>query len=294
MITYRFIDAEKANHAVRMICRVLHVSRAAYYAWRDAQEAIGVDADALVRVHVRGLHRASRGTYGSPRMTAALRKQGVVINHKRVARIMREEGLQGAPRRRFRGSTTDSAHARPVAPNVLARDFSVTAPNVAWVGDITYLPVGTGWAYLAVLIDLYSRKVVGWALGDHMRTELCLEALQRALAVRQPAAGLVHHSDRGSQYASAEYVAALDSAGLVQSMSRKGNCWDNAVAESFFGTLEQELGGHARWTSVAEARNEVGRWIHDFYNDLRLHSTIGFHSPVEYEALHRASITEAA
>ncbi len=150
MTTYRFIDAEKANHTVRMMCRVLQASRAAYYAWRETQEAAGIDADALVRVHVRGLHRASRGTYGSPRMTAALRKQGVVVNHKRVARIMREEGLQGAPRRRFRGSTTDSAHARPVAPNVLARDFTVTAPNVAWVGDITYLPVGTGWAYLAV------------------------------------------------------------------------------------------------------------------------------------------------
>ena len=294
MTTYRFIEAEKANHTVRMICRVLRVARAAYYAWREAQEAVGVDADARLRVHVRGLHRASRGTYGSPRMTAALRKQGVVVNHKRVARIMREEGLQGAPRRRFRGSTTDSAHARPVAPNVLARDFSVTAPNVAWVGDITYLPVGGGWAYLAVLIDLYSRKVVGWALDEHMRTELCLAALDRAVAVRRPPVGLVHHSDRGSQYASAEYVEALQRAGIVQSMSRKGNCWDNAVAESFFGTLEQELGGRARWTSVTQARDEVGRWIHDFYNDTRLHSTIGFHSPVEYESLHRASITEAA
>ena len=294
MTTYRFIEAEKANHTVRMICRVLRVSRAAYYAWRDAQEVVGVDADARLRVHVRGLHRASRGTYGSPRMTAALRKQGVVVNHKRVARIMREEGLQGAPRRRFRGSTTDSAHARPVAPNVLARDFSVTAPNVAWVGDITYLPVGGGWAYLAVLIDLYSRKVVGWALDEHMRTELCLAALDRAVVVRRPPVGLVHHSDRGSQYASAEYVEALQRVGIVQSMSRKGNCWDNAVAESFFGTLEQELGGRARWTSVSQARDEVGRWIHDFYNDTRLHSTIGFHSPVEYEALHRASITEAA
>jgi transposase InsO family protein len=156
------------------------------------------------------------------------------------------------------------------------------------------LPVDTGWAYLAVLIDLYSRKVVGWALDDHMRTALCLEALQRALAVRQPDAGLVHHSDRGSQYASADYVAALDQACIVQSMSRKGNCWDNAVAESFFGTLEQELGTTARWTSVAHARSEVGAWIHGFYNDLRLHSTIGFRSPVEFEALHRASITEAA
>ena len=294
MTAYRFIDAEKARHTVRMICRVIGVSRAAYYVWRDAQVAPHADADALVRVHIRGVHRASRGTYGSPRMTAALRKQGLRVNHKRVARIMREEGLHGTPRRRFRGTTTDSAHARPVAPNVLARDFTVTAPNVAWVGDITYLPVGTGWAYLAVLIDLYSRKVVGWALEDHMRTELCLEALQRALAVRQPDAGLVHHSDRGSQYASAEYVAALDQACIVQSMSRKGNCWDNAVAESFFGTLEQELGTTARWTSVAHARSDVGAWIHGFYNDLRLHSTIGFHSPVEFEALHRASITEAA
>jgi len=291
---YRFIDAEKAHHTVRTMCRVIGVSRAAYYGWRNAQSGTSVDSDALVRVHIRGTHRASRGTYGSPRMTAALRKQGLRVNHKRIARIMREEGLHGVPRRRFRGTTTDSAHARPVAPNVLERDFTVAAPNVAWVGDITYLPVGTGWAYLAVLIDLYSRKVVGWALDDHMRTELCLEALQRALAVRQPAAGLVHHSDRGSQYASAEYIAALDHACILQSMSRKGNCWDNAVAESCFGTLEQELGTTARWTSVAHARTDVGAWIHGFYNDLRLHSSIGFHSPVEFEALHRTSITEAA
>ena len=151
---FAFIDAEKARHTVRMICRVIRVSRAAYYAWRDAQVAPKADVDALVRVHIRGVHRASRGTYGSPRMTAALRKQGLHVTHKRVARIMREEGLYGAPRRRFRGATTDSAHARPVAPNVLARDFAVTAPNVAWVADITYLPVSTGWAYLAVLIDL--------------------------------------------------------------------------------------------------------------------------------------------
>ena len=227
-------------------------------------------------------------------MTAALRKQGVLVNHKRVARIMRAEGLQGLPRRRFHGSTTDSAHARPVAPNVLARDFSAQAPNVAWVGYITYLPVASGWAYLAILIDLFSRKVVGWALDEHMRTELCLTALRRAVAARQPSVGLVHHSDRGAQYASAEYAEALQRAGIVQSMSRKGNCWDNAVAESFFGTLEQELGGRARWASVAQARVEVGRWIQDFYNDERLHSTLGFRSPVEYETIHQASMSEAA
>lgn len=273
---------------------MIRVSRAAYYAWREAQSSPTVDEDALVRVHIRGVYRASGGTYGSPRLTAALRKQGLRVNHKRVARLMREEGLCGAPRRRFRGTTTDSAHANTVAPNVLAREFAVAAPNVAWVGDITYLPVGKGWAYLAVLIDLYSRKVVGWALDDHLRSELCLEALRRALALRQPAAGLVHHTDRGSQYASAEYVAALKQAGMVQSMSRKGNCWDNAVVESFFGTLEQELGTKARWTSPAHARADVGAWIHSFYNDCRLHSTIGFHSPVEYEALHRASLDEAA
>ena len=256
---------------------VLHVSRAAYYAWRDAQEAAGVDVDALVRVHVRGLHRASQGPYGRPRMMAALRKQGVVVNHMRIARVMRDEGPHGGPHRRYRGSTTDSVHARPMAPNVLARHVSVTAPNVAWVGDITCLPVDGGWAYLAVLLDLDSRNVVGWA---HVRTELCLAALDRALALGRPPVGLIHHSDRGSQHASAEYVEALERAGIAQSMSRKGNCWDNAVAESFFGTLEQELGGRTRWTSVSHARDEVGRWNHAFYNDTRLHATIGFHSPV--------------
>ena len=193
----------------------------------------------------------------------------------------------------IRGSTTDSAHARPVAPNVLARDFPATGPNVARVRNIMYLPVGGGWTYLAVLIDLYSGKVVGWALDEHMRTELPRAALDRAVAARRPPVGLIHPSDRGSPYASALYVEALKHAGIVQSMSPKGNCWDNAVAESFFGPLEQDLGGRARWTSVSWPREEVGRWIHAFYNHTRLPSTIGFHSPVAYEALHRASITEA-
>lgn len=294
MTAYRFVDAEKAHHAVRMLCRVLQISRAAYYAWRRTRFAATPDADALVRVHVRSVHRASRGAYGSPRMTAALRKQGLCVNRKRVARIMREEGLEGAPRRRFRGTTTDSAHARPVAPNLLQRDFSVSAPNDVWVADITYLPVGSGWVYLAVLIDLYSRKVVGWALDDHMRTELCLDALRRALAARQPPAGLVHHSDRGAQYASSDYVNVLAQAGIAQSMSRKGNCWDNAVAESFFGTLEQELGAAARWATVDQARADIGDWIHGFYNDRRLHSTIGFRSPVEHEAIHRGTVIATA
>jgi|GEM_PF-1840961 len=217
---------------------VIRVSRAAFYAWRRAKPA-EVESEARVRVHLRGLHRASRGTYGSPRVTAALRKQGVLVNHKGVARLMRAEGLQGLPRRRFSGSTTDSVHARPVAPNVLAQDFSAEAPNVAWVGDITYLPVASG-----------------WALDEHLRTERCLTALQRAVATRQPSVGLLHDSDRGAQYASVEAAEGLQRVGIFQSISRKSNCWDDAVAECLF---RDARAGARRSRSMDERRSGTAR-----------------------------------
>jgi transposase InsO family protein len=278
---FRFIEAEKANHTIRTMCRVLRVSRAGYYDGK-ARPAAETGDRALV-VHIRSIHRESHGTYGSPRVARALRGRGMLVNRKRVAQIMRQEGLQGLPRRRFRGSTTRTDPAHPVAENLLQREFSTDAPNEAWVADITYLPTLTGWAYLAVLIDLFSRKVVGWAIDDVIDTRLCLRALERAVAARSPAAGLIHHSDRGCQYTSHAYQAALKAHGAVPSMSRKGNCWDNAVAESFFGTLKQEVPFEDPRLSVDDLRAAIGTYIHGFYNTTRLHSSNDYRAPVDHE-----------
>jgi putative transposase len=292
--TYRFIRAEEANHAVRMLCRVLLVSRSAYYAWRGGQTHAGGRDDAQLRVHIRAIHRRHSGRYGAPRVTAELRDQGFVVNHKRVARIMREDGIVGRVARRFRGSTTESAHAQPVAPNLLKRDFTTHAPNRAFVGDITYLHTREGWVYLAVLIDLFSRKVVGWAIDDTMETSLCLRALERTLATRGPVEGAIHHTDRGSQYASRAYRQKIARAGMRASMSRKGDCWDNAVAESFFGTLEQELVPETPWRDLSQTRRAVSHYIHHYYNPVRRHSTLGQIAPATFEARHHAAQAVAA
>ncbi len=295
MSAYRFILGEKAVWSSRAMCRALRVSRAAYHAWAARPATEKTAADALLRVHIKATHRRSRGTYGVPRMTVELRAEGHAVGRTRVARLMGELGLQGTPRRRFRGNTTDSDHTDRVAENLLGRRFAVAEPNTAWVGDITYLPTKEGWVYLAVLLDLFSRKVVGWALRSHMRTELCLSALQQAVATRAPAPGLLQHTDRGSQYTSDDYQDVLQAIGATPSMSRKGNCWDNAVAESFFGTMEQELViPEGPWRDEAEARRAVGDYIHGFYNHRRRHSTLGYVSPVDYEAAHRALRARAA
>jgi putative transposase len=291
--TYRFIHAEEANHSVRTLCRVLRVSRSSFYEWRAGATHTGA-ADARLAVHIRAIHRHHKGRYGAPRVTQELQAQGFVVGRRRVARLMRDGGLAGRPRRRFRGSTTDSKHDRPVAPNLLERDFTADRPNQVFVGDITYLPVRGGWVYLAVIIDLFSRKVVGWAMEDHMETSLCLKALRQVTATREGLDGGVHHTDRGSQYASADYRKALKQAGLVQSMSRKGDCWDNAVAESFFGTLEQELVDGQVWQDLPAAKKAVGDYIHRYYNAERRHSTIGGVSPIDFENQHHAACSVAA
>ena len=289
MTAYRFIDAEKTFWPIRVMCRALHVARSAYYDWRRDKTTDRAAADAALKVHIKAVHRRSRGTYGVPRVTAELQAEGHDVGRTRVARLMRELGLQGTPKRRFRGTTTDSDHDDRVAANLLDRKFETTSPNQAWVGDITYLRTREGWVYLAVLLDLFSRKVVGWSLRGHMRTELCLEALAQAVTTRAPRAGLLHHTDRGSQYTSDEYQKALKAISARPSMSRKGNCWDNAVAESFFGTLEQELVLQAAvWDDEAAVRAAVGDYIHGFYNQHRRHSTLGQLSPVQFEAAHRA------
>lgn len=274
--------AEKANYPVALMCRVLGVSRSGLYAWQRRGRSARAQSDDELARRIHASHEASRGTYGSPRVHRDLRRQGVGAGRKRVERLMRREGLRGRVRRRFR-RTTDSDHGLPVAPNVLNRRFHVDAPDRVWAGDITYVRTADGWGYLAVILDLHSRLVVGWALADHMRAELVESALASALNKRQPSPDLLHHSDRGSQYASASYRAKLAAQGIAVSMSRRGDCWDNAVVESFFGTLKQELIHPARWLGLVEARAAIHEYIEVFYNRQRLHSSLGYRTPAEVD-----------
>jgi transposase InsO family protein len=267
------------------MCRTLGVSRSGYYAWRHRRPSPRAQQDATLSAQIQQVHQHSRGTYGRPRVHAALRARGVQTSAKRVGRLMKQQGLHARRRRRFR-PTTDAKHTLPVAPNVLERRFQVQAPDVAWVGDITYIPTAQGFLYLCVLLDLFSRCVVGWSMGATLERSLCLSALQMALQRRNPEPGLVHHSDRGSQYASGEYQAALWTFGVVGSMSRPGNCWDNAVAESFFATLKSELCQSVPFQTHAQARGALFEYIEVFYNRQRLHSTLDYRSPIEYEALY--------
>ena len=289
---FAFIQAQKAKFPVEMMCRYFEVSRSGYYAFCRRIPSLRAARDRALTEKIQAIHQRSRGTYGRPRVQAALRSQGIQTSSKRVGRLMKQEGLQSRRPRRVR-STTDSGHKLPVAENVLARAFWAQAPNEAWVGDITFIPTAQGWLYLAVLLDLFSRRVVGWAMGETIDRTLCLSALQMALRNRKPPPGLVHHTDRGSQYASHDYQAALQAGGLVGSMSRKGNCWDNAVAESFFATLKQELCHRLRFASRDEARRAIFEYIEVFYNRERLHSSLDYRSPTEYESLHLKTLTAA-
>lgn len=274
--------AEKANYPVTLMCRVLGVSRSGLYAWQRRRPSQRAQADACLREQIRSVHAASRGTYGSPRVHQGLRRDGVRVARKRVERLMRQDGLRGRVRRRFR-RTTDSNHKLPVAPNTLNRQFSVDAPDRVWAGDITYIRTAAGWGYLAVILDLHSRMVVGWALADHMRTELVEQALVAALGKRTPSSDLLHHSDRGSQYASGSYRARLQAHGIAVSMSRRGDCYDNPVVESFFGSLKQELVHLASWRDLAAARAALHDYIEVFYNRQRLHSSLGYRTPAEVD-----------
>ena len=265
------------------MCRVLEVSRSGLYAWRRRRPAARRQREAELRSRIRAIHGASRGTYGSPRVRAQLRRDDVHVGKSRVERLMRAEGLRGKVRRRFK-RTTDSEHALPVAPNTLDRKFAVEAPDRVWAGDITYIPLASGFTYLAVIVDLFSRRVVGWAMAEHLRTELVEHALEAALGAREPTPNMLHHSDRGCQYASLVYREKLARLGIQVSMSRRGDCYDNAVVESFFGTLKQELVRDARWTTHAEARAAVHDYIEVFYNRRRLHSSLGYRSPADFEA----------
>ncbi|HEY3316575.1 MAG TPA: IS3 family transposase [Bacillota bacterium] len=286
---YRFIEVEKADHAVSLMCRVLTVSRAGYYAWRQRGLSHRARKDSALMERIRSIHRASRGTYGAPRVRAELAMEGVATSRKRIARLMRASGLSGVRRPRRRVRTTIVNPAAPVAANLVAQNFVAEAPNQLWFGDITYVPTQQGWLYLATLMDCYARRIVGWSMADHLRTELALSALDMAIRRRRPRPGeLVHHTDRGCQYTSSVYQAALAGAGITASMSRKGECLDNAVAESFFATLKAELIERRTWRTRAEATQAVFEWVEVFYNRQRLHSGLGYSSPTEYEERVRA------
>jgi len=270
---------------VKTMCRMLNVARSGYYAWRDRPISPRQQRRVAVVEQIRRVHADSRGTYGSPRVTAELTGRGIAVCQNTVAKYMRDAGLFVEPRRRFVPRTTDSDHAHAIAPNRLERDFAAPAPDRKWACDVTYVPTDQGWLYLSVVIDLFSRRVVGWSMSDDLRAQGSVaEALEMAIARRKPAAGLLHHSDRGIQYACDLYRALLSAHGIVCSMSRPGNCYDNAVAESFFGTFKTELVNRVRYRTRAEARASIFEWIECWYNRRRRHSSLGYLSPEAFEA----------
>jgi transposase InsO family protein len=281
-VRFAFISAEKAWAPISALCKVLGVTRSGFYAWQQRDPSEQAIDDQKLALEIAAIHKASGETYGSPRIHAELRAKGLHVSRKRVARLMRELGIKSRRKRRFK-ATTDSGHKLPVADNVLDRKFDVDAPDVAWVTDITYVWTDEGWLYLAAILDLFSRRVVGHAMSERIDRALVLEALRDAVGRRVPDVGLLHHSDRGSQYASSDYQDALSERGITCSMSRKGNCWDNAVAESFFATLKTECIYVRRFATRAEAREAIFHFIEVFYNGQRRHSTLGFVSPMEFE-----------
>jgi putative transposase len=274
--------AQEVAFSVKAMCRVLGVTRSGFYAWKKRPKPAREKSDAQLAATVASVHERSRKAYGSPRVHAELKARGVCIGRKRIERLMRENGLQGRRRRRFK-RTTDSKHSGPIARNLLARDFRVSEPNRVWVTDVTAIATGEGWLFLAAIIDLYSRRVVGWATSPNNDTALALDALQGALSARKPPPGLVHHSDRGSPYASDGYRAKLRAHRVRRSMSRKGDCWDNAVAESFFATLRAELVDHASYPTQHVASTSIGDYIDNFYNVERRHSYLDYLNPIEFE-----------
>jgi transposase InsO family protein len=289
-VRYRFVHEHVQQFPLALLCRVLQVSASGYHAWRTRPESSRSAANRGLLVQIKEVHRRSRQRYGRRRVHAQLCQQGRPCSCNRVARLMRAEGICGLRRRAFT-ATTDSKHSFPVAENLLARDFGATAPDQIWVSDITYLPTEQGWDYLATVMDLYSRRIVGWAIQSTLERSLTLRALEMAMAQRRPGPGLIHHSDRGSQYACGDYQAALQRRGMLPSMSRKGDCWDNAPGESLFGTLKGELVHHWGRPSREQARREVFEYIEVFYNRQRLHSSLGYLSPADFE---RQSAAEAA
>jgi putative transposase len=280
---YRFISAEKARTPVSLACRWLGVSRSGYYEWAGRVPCERALADAWLTERIRRIHEAHRGVYGAPRIHAELRLgDGVRVSRKRVERLMREAGISALVRRK-RGRTTLRVPGVRVADDLVNRRFRPNRSNVLWVADMTYLRTWEGWLYLAAVQDAYSRRIVGWSMADHMRAELVVDALQMAIGRRRPAPGVIHHSDQGSQYVSLAFGQAVRDAGIARSMGSKGDCFDNAVAESFFATLKRELVNRRSWPTRRELTTEAFEYIEAFYNRVRRHSTLGMLSPLDFE-----------
>ena len=274
----------RKEYPLALMCELLNVSRSGYYAWLDRPVSKRQERCLKLMEQIRRSHEQSRGTYGAPRVTADVNEAGMAVCQNTVAKLMRQAGLKAKVKRRFLPRTTDANHPHPIAPNVLDQDFAAERIDRKWTCDITYVPSDEGWLYLAVVMDCFSRRIVGWSMRDHLRVELVSEALQMALQRRRPRGGLLHHSDRGCQYACGDYRKRLAAHGIECSMSRRGNCYDNAVTESFFGTLKTELVHHEHYATREQARRSLFQWIECWYNRRRRHSSLGYLSPEGFEA----------
>ena len=282
-MTFGFVDEHRDVWPVRVMCEALGLSSSGYYAWRARPESSRAQTNRALTDDIRLIHAQSSGTYGAPRIHAVLRGHGRRVGRSRIERLMRRAGIRGRAALPRRTRTTDSRHSYPIAPNRLARNFRTSAPNQIWLADLTDIPTGEGWLYLAGVLDMHTRKLVGWSMRETLHTQIALEALAMAIARQRPAPGLIHHSDRGIQYAAEAYRGALAAAGITPSMSRKGDCWDNAPMESFFHTLKTERVHHRLYATRAEARRDLFGYIEGFYNSRRLHSALGYISPAEME-----------
>jgi transposase InsO family protein len=297
-VKYAFIQRHKRIWPIRVQCRVLGVSVSGYHQHLARRREIARRrhlSDEALLVHIRAAYAENRGAYGWPRIWRQLQAQGIRVGKQRVQQLMQERGIRARGKRRFRVTTTDSRHDLPIAPNLLNRNFSPAAPNQAWVGDFTYIPTDEGWLFLAVVIDLFSRKVVGWSMRPDMQRNLVIDALEMAWFKRNPGklAGLIFHSDRGSQYASDDFSAVLKEHGITPSMSRKGDCWDNACSETLFGSLKVERLHGQRFETIREAKDETLAWLL-WYNQTRMHSTLNYVSPVQFEHDRNRAMTENA
>jgi putative transposase len=279
---YWFMDQHRSTHGVQKMCRVIGASKSGYYRWKKQPQSKRQKENEKILMEIRESHKNSRRAYGSPRITNELRSMGTQCGENRVARIMKVHGIVGKAAKKFK-ATTDSKHDLPVAENLLKQNFLAEKPNTVWVSDITYIWTLEGWLYLAVILDLYSRQVVGWAMSDRLTSDFVIKALNQSIGRREPGTGCVFHSDRGVQYASADFRDVLKAYGFIQSMSRKGNCYDNAVAESFFHTLKIEHVYDYRYTTRANAKLSIFEYIEMFYNRQRRHSALGYRSPVSFE-----------
>jgi transposase InsO family protein len=287
---YAFIAAERASFPVRRLCRLIGVAASAFYAWLRRGPIRRAQDEAALVAEIKQVFEQSSKTYGSPRIHAELRARGRRIGRKRIARLMREQGLIVPRKKRRLPVTTDSRHDHPIAPNLLGRCFEATRPDATWLADITYVATGEGWLYVAAIKDMATREIVGWAMDDHLRAELCERALLMAIQRRQPPRGLIHHTDRGVQYASTSYQAILKRHGLAPSMSRKGNCLDNAPMESFFGSMKSELVHRTRFATREDAKQALFRWIESYYNRRRRHSALGYMTPAQaFEQITKAA-----